>query len=146
MRGFHTRPRRRTAPRWWSAGVVAGLLAAVVATAHAAVGDISVGGVWVCRLTTGIRGLGLEQRVAEVERRITQVLSTPEYRGRGVGVLVRPAGADAEIVVGQMVVMVVTPADAAGTGVSTRELARQWARRLVTGLNRALPGAQFNVL
>ena len=49
----------------------------------------------------------------------------------------------AAILVTDYVVLTVVPEDAAGTGVMTLELARQWARRLVRGLNRALPDASF---
>jgi hypothetical protein len=37
--------------------------------------------------------------------------------------------------------LTVVPEDAAGTGVTTAELARQWARRLVAGMKVALSRA-----
>ncbi len=117
----------------------------LVSAAHAEMGDLSVGGVWVCRLTQGIAGLTLEQRMVEVERRLTEVLSTPKYRQVGVGVSIRPVGRDAAITVGDLTVLTVTAEDAARTTVTPMELARQWAQRLATGLNRALPDSRFFV-
>ena len=108
--------------------------------AFADTGDISVGGVWVCRLTRGARGLSLEERVRQVERRVTEVLSLADMRRRDLTVEVEPAGAAANIVAAGIVIMTVTPADAAGTGVPAREMANQWGGRLVQGLRRALPG------
>jgi heat shock protein HslJ len=110
--------------------------------ALAATGDISVGGVWVCQLTRVAPGLTLEQRVRQVEQRITDVLSLPELQRRQLTVEVRPAGAAATIVAAAITIMTVTPADAAGTGVTPHQLANQWAGRLVQGLRRALPGRQ----
>lgn len=124
---------------------VLSLVLGLVGPAHAEMGDLSVGGVWVCRLTRGAAGLTLEQRMVDVERRMTEVLSIPAYRYRGVGVSIRPIGRDAAIAVGDRIILTVTPEDAAGTTVTSRELARQWAQRLVIGLNRALPDATFHV-
>jgi len=127
--------------------VAIGVLALVAAiwpsAALADTGDISVGGVWVCRLTRGASGLSLEQRVLQVERRITEVLSLADVRRRDLTVEVEPAGAAANIVAADILIMTVTPADAAGTGVSAREMANQWAARLVQGLRRALPGREI---
>lgn len=123
--------------------VIAGLVLGLTPPALAEMGDVSVGGVWVCRITRGAGGQTLQQRMVDVERRITEVLSTPRFRRTGVAVSVRPMGQGAAILVTDYVVLTVVPEDAAGTGVTTLELARQWARRLVTGLNRALPDASF---
>jgi len=122
----------------------------VLGLAHPALadlGDISVGGVWAFRLMRGTSGMALDQRVAEVERRITNVLSIPRYRTGGVSLTVRPVGAGAAIMVGDAEILVVTPEDVAATGVKVTvlELARQWAQRLANGLNRALPDARFAV-
>jgi hypothetical protein len=125
--------------------VAAIMVLAVAAPAAAQMGDVSIGGVWVCRLTRGIGPLSLEERVVEIERRIVHVLSTPKYRGAGVGVTLRPTGLNTEIVVGETVIMTVTTDDAAGTSLPTREVARQWAVRLVKGMNQALPDARFHV-
>ncbi len=124
---------------------VLSLVLGLVGPAHAEIGDLSVGGVWVCRLTQGVAGLTLEQRMVDVERRMTQVLSIPAYRYSGVGVSVRPLGRDAAIAVGDRIILTVTAEDAAGTTVTPLQLARQWAQRLVVGLNRALPDATFHV-
>jgi hypothetical protein len=132
--------------------VLAGLLGAVliavpVGPAMADMGDVSVGGVWCCRLTQGIGELTLEQRMVEIERRITLILSTPRYWRGGVRVTVRPMGANATIAVDQTIVLMVTPEGAAATGVRVTpfELAHQWAGKVAAGLNRALPDAQFRV-
>ena len=123
---------------------VAGLVLSVAYPALADVGDISVGGVWVCRITRGAGGLSPEQRAAQINRRITEVLSIPGTARRTILISVRPLGASAAIVVGDITVLTVTPADAADTHVTTMELARQWARRLVAGLQRALPSTTFH--
>jgi hypothetical protein len=122
----------------------AGLVLSVPYPAMAEVGDVSVGGVWVCRITSGAGGLSPEQRVVQINRRITEVLSIPSTVRRTISIAVRPLGSSATIVVGDITVMTVTPADAAGTQVTTMELARQWARRLAAGLQRALPGTTFH--
>lgn len=123
--------------------VTAGLVLGLTHPALADLGDVSVGGVWVCRIKNGAPGQTLMQRMVDVERRITEVLSTPRFRRTGVAVTVRPSGAGAAIQVSDYTVITVVPEDAAGTGVTTLELARQWSRRLVAGLNRALPDASF---
>ncbi len=124
---------------------VLSLVLGLVGPARAEMGDLSVGGVWVCRITQGAAGLTLEQRMVDVERRMTQVLSIPAYRYSGVGVSIRPVGRDAAIAVGDRIILTVTAEDAAGTTVTPLELARQWAQRLVVGLNRALPDSTFHV-
>ncbi|MDQ7841607.1 MAG: hypothetical protein RDU83_11365, partial [bacterium] len=86
----------------------------------------------------------LEQRVVQIERRITEVLSIPGIDRRSIPLLVRPLGRSATIVVAGITVITVTPEDAAGTHVTTMELARQWARRLMAGLQRAFPSATFH--
>lgn len=124
--------------------VVASLVLGIAYPVLADIGDISVGGVWVRRITRGAGGLSLEQRVAKVERQITEVLSLPGIDRRSIPILVRPLGGSATIAVAGITVMTVTPEDAAGTRVTTTELARQWARRLAAGLQRALPSATFH--
>lgn len=123
---------------------VAGLVLSVAYPAMADIGDISVGGVWVCRITRGAGGLSPEQRVVQINRRITEVLSIPATDRRTISISVRPLGPSAAIVVADITVITVTPADAAGAHVTTMELARQWARRLVAGLQRASPSTTFH--
>ncbi|OFX33508.1 MAG: hypothetical protein A2Z07_11940 [Armatimonadetes bacterium RBG_16_67_12] len=123
---------------------VGSLVLGLAYPALADIGDISVGGVWVCRITRGAGGLSLEQRVAKIDRQITEVLSIPGTDRRSLSVSVRPLGRSAAIVVADITVITVTPEDAAGTPVATMELARQWARRLVAGLQRALPSTTFH--
>lgn len=115
------------------------------APAMAAMGDISVGGVWAFRLTRGSAGLTLEQRTVEVERRIAEILSRVRYRETGVAVAVRRSGRDAAITVSDVVIVTVTMDDTAGTRVTPFELATQWAQRLKPGLNNALPDARVHV-
>jgi len=123
--------------------VLAGsLMAWLPRPALAEVTDISVGGVWVCRITHDASGFTAEQRAVEINRRITDVLSTPEFR-KGAIVSVKPAGTGAVILVGNQLVFTVTPDDAEGTSVTPVELARQWAQRLAMGLSNALPGSGF---
>lgn len=134
----------------WMAGacvvLVGGLVLGLAAPALAQIGDVSIGGVWVCRLTRGIGQLSLDERMVEIERRIANVLHDPKYRGVGVRVTVRPIGRNAEIIVGDVSIMTVTVDDVAGTNVPPVEAARQWAARLVKGMNQALPDANFRAL
>jgi hypothetical protein len=123
---------------------VGSLVLSLAYPALADIGDISVGGVWVCRITRGAGGLSLEQRVVRIERQITEVLSIPGIDRRTITVSVRPLGQSAAMVVADITIITVTLEDAAGTNVTTMELARQWARRLVAGLQRAFPSATFH--
>lgn len=123
---------------------VGSLVLGLAYPALADIGDISVGGVWVCRITRGAGGLSLEQRVAKIDRQLTEVLSIPGTDRRSIPLSVRPLGQSAAIVVAGITVITVTPEDAAGTRVTTMELARQWARRLMAGLQRALPSTTFH--
>lgn len=129
------------------AAIIAGLLIGLVVAAGTAgpafadPRDVSVGGVWITRITHDSAGYTAEQRAIEVNKRITQVLSMPQLR-QGAVVAVRRDGADAVVTVGDVLVFTVTPADAAGSG-TTIQLAKQWAALLGQGLTRALPGSTF---
>jgi len=105
--------------------------------------DISVGGVWVCRISHDASGYTAARRATEVRKRITNVLSAPGLL-RGAVVTIRPAGQDAVVAVGGMLVFTVTPTDAMGTSVTPLELARQWGARLASGLSKALPDVNFH--
>src|SRR5688500_12448790 len=87
------------------------LQAALPGTAAAEIGDISVGGVWVGRLTQGAAGLTLEGRVRQINQQITEVLSLRALRGSQVTVEVQPARAAAAITVADIVVVTLTPED-----------------------------------
>lgn len=128
---------------------IAGMVAALVVfqailpqPVAAEIGDISVGGVWICRLTQGASGMTLPQRVTQVNQRITEVLSLPEPGRPQIIVEVRPVGTAAAIVVADITIMTVIPEDAGGTGMAAHEVANQWAARLAQGLQRALPGRE----
>lgn len=121
-----------------------GIFAGLIQPAMADVGDISVGGVWISKITENAAGFLAEQRATEVNKRITEVLSDPRFRHAGAAVSVRPMGDTTAILVGDQLVFTVTPADATGTGVTTLVLARQWAQRLAQGLSKALPDANFH--
>ncbi len=131
----------------WAVGAAAVIaFAIVVATptpSRADVGDISVGGVWVCRITQPALGLTVEERAVQVNKQITEALSTPKFR-RGATIAVRADGPIAKIMIDTLVIVTVTPEDIKGTTVTTMELARQWAKRLATGLSKALPDAEFH--
>ena len=138
------------ATRW----LVIALLAALIAEglplpALADVRDISVGGVWICRITQDAPGYTSYDRAAEVRKRITEVLSNPDYRKGGAVVEVRQLGAIVTISVGPTLVFTVVPEDTKGETVAPHmtslEVARQWAARLSTGLSRALPDPNLHV-
>jgi hypothetical protein len=118
------------------------LVAWVARPAFADPRDISVGGVWITRITHDWAGVSAVDRATEVTRRITQVLSTPEFR-QGAVVGVRQDGANALITVGNLLVFTVTPGDAAGTSGSPMHVAKYWAALLGQGLTKALPGSTF---
>ncbi|HEV2439493.1 MAG TPA: hypothetical protein VGX97_05475 [bacterium] len=118
------------------------LVAAITRPAFADPRDISVGGVWITRITHDWAGVSAVDRATEITRRITQVLSTPQFR-QGAVVAVRQDGANALITVGSILVFMVTPADAAGTSGPPMHLAKYWATLLGQGLTRALPGSAF---
>ena len=133
---------------------VISLLAALIAgglslPAHADVRDISVGGVWICRITQDASGFTSYDRAAEVRKRITEVLSNPDYRKGGAVVEVRQLGATVTISVGLTLVFTVVPEDTVGETVARHvtqlELARQWAQRLSEGLSRAFPDPNLHV-
>jgi len=117
------------------------LTGAAVGTALADPRDISVGGVWITRITQANAGYSAEERAVEITRRITQVLSMPELR-QGVLITVLRSGSNALVNVGDVLVFTVTPADAAGSG-TTLAVAKQWAALLGKGLSNALPGSSF---
>jgi hypothetical protein len=119
------------------AAVVAGLARPAFADPR----DISIGGVWITRITHDWAGVSAADRATEITRRITQVLSTPQLR-QGAVVAVKQDGANALITVGNILVFMVTPADAQGAG-SPMHVAKQWAALLGQGLTRALPGSAF---
>ena len=105
--------------------------------------DVSVGGVWVCRITEPALGLSADERVVQMNKQITEALSTPQFR-RGATIAVRADGPNARILMERLIIVTVTPADTKGTTVKTMELARQWAQRLARGMSKALPDAEFH--
>ena len=128
--------------------LAAGLVLGLSLTALADERDISVGGVYVCRITQDVSGYTSYQRAAEVRKRITEVLSNPKFRQGGVAVEVRPAGDDVLITVGGTLIFTVTREDTMGEPVAPHmtplEVARQWAGRLAEGLSKALPDADLH--
>jgi hypothetical protein len=105
--------------------------------------DVSVGGVWVCRITEPALGLSADERVVQMNKQITEALSTPKFR-RGATIGVRADGPNVRVVMEHLTIVTVTPADTKGTTVKPMELARQWAQRLARGLSKALPDAEFH--
>lgn len=127
--------------------VPAVLIAALAATfatnaAFADARDISVGGVYITTIKQPSQGYTAEQRATEINKRITQILSTPELR-QGAVVSVTQSGQDALVTVGNILVFTITPADAAGSG-TTLYVAKRWAALLSEGLSKALPGSTFH--
>ncbi len=121
-----------------------GVFAGLTQPAMADVGDISVGGVWVSKITHDAAGFSAAQRATEVNKRITEILSNPAYRHAGAAVSVRPVGQSAAILVGDQLAITVMPEDAADTGVTPFELARQWAQRFARGLTNAIPDDTYH--
>lgn len=134
-----TRRNAATPIALWAAAVMLGTALPALADAR----DISVGGVYICTITQDAAGYSSYDRATQINQRITQVLSTPRFRG-GATVSVQPAGAAATISVGDLLVFAVMPQDVAGTHMSTIAVARQWARSLAKGLGQAIPGSQFH--
>ncbi|HXX37734.1 MAG TPA: hypothetical protein VEP50_06205 [bacterium] len=119
--------------------IAAMLCAAMPALADAR--DISVGGVFICRITHDAAGYTSYARATQVNQRITEVLSNPQFR-QGGNVVVRAMGAAATISVGNALIFTVMPEDTDGT-MSTLDLAKYWAKLLAQGLSKALPGSGF---
>jgi hypothetical protein len=86
-----------------------------------------------------------DQRIVEVHKRITDILSNPVYRYSGAPVSVRAVGQAAGIFVGDQLAITVMPEDVAGTGVTPMELARHWAQRFAQELSKALLDANVHV-
>ncbi len=103
--------------------------------------DISVGGIFICRITHDAAGYSSYARAVQVNQRITEVLSSPRFR-QGGSVVVRQMGHAATISVGTVLVFTVEPEDTDGT-TSTVDLAKSWAKLLAQGLSQALPGSGF---
>jgi len=109
-----------------AAAVIAFSIAVGTATPSLAdAGDVSVGGVWVCRITQGASGLTAEERAVQMTKQITEALSTPKFR-RGATISVRPQGPAAKIMIDTLLIVTVTPEDIKGTTVTTMELARTY--------------------
>ena len=123
--------------------IVSGFALALARPAAADIGDIAVGGVWICRITHAASGYTPDQRAVEVNKRITEVLSSPQFR-MGAVVSVHPAGGSTLVLVGDKLVFTVAPEDVMGTPNTTVQLARDWAKRLAEGLSKALPDANFH--
>jgi len=120
--------------------VISSLVLGFARPARAEIGDVSVGGVWVCRFSKGANGQALEQRMEQIERNMYAVVNNPKYRGRRqVAVQVRPMGQSAALTVDGIVLFVVTPEDVEGTGAKPWEAAQQWAPKLSRGLSLAIP-------
>jgi len=100
---------------------------------------ISVGGVWICNITHDLAGFTADQRAVEVNKRITNILSDPQFR-QGATITVKADGDYSDVLVGDRLVFTVAPVDTDGT-VTADTLARQWAQRLAQGLNKAIPSA-----
>ncbi len=126
-----------------TAALTLGVLFGLALPALADQRDISIGGVWICRLTRDAFGFTSYQRAVEVNKRIRQALSIPEFR-KGTVVAVRQVGNDALVTVGNILVFTVTPQDAMDSGVTPVILARVWAQKLADGLSHALPQEPFH--
>lgn len=120
------------------------ILAGLAGPAFADARDISVGGVYITTITHDSAGYTSYQRAEAVNRRITNVLSTPAFRS-GATLTVQPQGPNAIINVGSMLVFTVTQEDVAGTNMTAVAVARQWAVKLAEGLSKAMPTGQFHV-
>lgn len=128
----------------WAALLSAVIVGGLARPALADPRDISVGGVYITRITHDASGYTSYERATQVNKRITQVLGTPEFR-HGAVLAVKEMGRSAIITVGDQLVFTVTPEDAAGTSMTPLVLARQWAQLLAQGLSKALPASDFHV-
>jgi hypothetical protein len=103
--------------------------------------DISVGGIWICRITNDLAGFTSYDRAVQINKRITEILSAPQFR-QGATITVKADGNDSDVYVGDRLVFTVAPVDTEGN-VTTDTLARQWAHLLAQGLNKAIPSSSF---
>ncbi len=126
---------------WFPAVVAVAVALGAALPALADARDISVGGVFICRITHDAAGYSSYARAVQVNQRITDVLSSPRFR-QGGNVVVRQMGPAATISVGDVLVFTVMPEDTDGA-TSTVDLAKSWAKLLAQGLSQALPGSGF---
>ena len=99
--------------------------------------SVSVGGVWVCKITQPVAGFTPEQRVTEANKRITEVVSRIRPGDR-VTVKVVLFGSATKVTVNEMLVFTLVPADVPTPGVALTDYALQVSVRLQKGILSAL--------
>jgi hypothetical protein len=99
--------------------------------------SVSVGGVWVCKITQAVAGFTPEQRVTEANKRITDVVSRIRPADRVI-VKVVLFGSATKVTVNDMLVFTLVPADVPTPGVALAEYALQVSGRLHKGIRSAL--------
>jgi hypothetical protein len=129
--------------------LAAGLILGLALPALADERDIAIGGVWIWRVTHDASGYTSYQRATEVRKRITEVLSIPDYRSGAAAVEVQQKGKTITISVGSTLVFTVVPEDTIGEPVAPYvtplELAQWLAKRLSDGLSRAFPDPTLHI-
>jgi len=99
--------------------------------------SISVGGIWICKITQSVAGFTPQQRVTEANKRITEVVSRIRPADR-VTVKVQLYGSTATVTVNDMLVFTLVPADVPTPGVALADYALQVSVRLQKGILTAL--------
>ena len=99
--------------------------------------SVSVGGVWVCKITQPVAGFTPEQRVTEANKRITEVISRVRPADR-ITVKVVLFGSATKITINEMLVFTLVPADVPTPGVALTDYALQVSVRLQKGNLTAL--------
>jgi len=127
------------------------LLVTLAATALPAFGQdvpdtrVTLGGVTVLQFRASAGGFSPEARKAAMQGRITEVLSRSDLGPGHVRVVRGKGGRDARVMVGQMLLITATEADAEANRSTPEKLARTWAanfrRALAAAKPRPAPGA-----
>jgi hypothetical protein len=99
--------------------------------------SISVGGVWICKITQSVAGFTPQQRVTEANKRITEAVSRIRPTDR-VTVRVQLLGSTAKVTINDMLIFTLVPADVPTPGVALADYALQVSVRLQKGILIAL--------
>lgn len=108
--------------------------------AYADPGEANYGGMWCFRITADAGGYTAAERGDQLARRVQLIASDVYAQKNGVVLNYRSLpGGDMTINFGEMLVLTVTPKDAAGLDVTVPELARQWGSCLEKSINNYVP-------
>lgn len=133
--------------RRWILGIWLGVLVTAMPALGQEGGDarVTLGGVTILEFRAAAGGFTPEQRKAAMQSRIVEILSHEELGSGHVRVERGKGGRTARVMVGRMLLITATGADAQANRSTPEKLARAWAanfrRALAAGKPRPSPGA-----